>query len=209
MRFQALLFFLCFGYTLTFAQLNEASFIDSLKRCEYLKEYFSKYAEYSDSTYVNYLSTYAELDTFEIDTNAGFGFKPTKITLIYKKLNYIRFYTGLHVSRFENKQISELAFYNFASQKTGLSWTFHPNGNIKTITKYQPVSMDTITQFGQVLEPKGNYSIMQFYKTGNIELTGAYKGNEKSGSWIYFDKKGKMYRTENFKKGKRINKTNF
>ena len=62
-----------------------------------MKDYFSKYSEYTDSNYVDYLSSFAELDSFEIDSNAGFGFKPTKITVIYKKLDYVKFYTGLHL----------------------------------------------------------------------------------------------------------------
>ena len=69
--------------------------------------------------------------------------------------------------------------------------------------------MDTITRFGKIIEPNGNYSIMQFYKSGDIELTGEYKSGEKSGSWIYFDKKGVMYKTEIYKKGKRTSKLNF
>jgi antitoxin component YwqK of YwqJK toxin-antitoxin module len=191
------------------AQLNENSFLDSLRSYEYTEDYFSKYTEYTDSNYVDYLSSFTELDTFEIDSNAGFGFNPTNITVIYKKLDYVKFYTGLHVSWFNEQQISELAFYNFGSQKTALNWKFHPNGNLQSIIKYQPVLMDTITQFGKLVEPNGNYNIMQFYKTGDIELTGEYKKGEKYGSWIYFDKKGFMYKTETYIKGKRTSKLNF
>jgi len=198
-----------FSLSLSFAQLNEDSFLDSLRSYDYMKDYFSKYSEYTDSNYVDYLSSFAELDSFEIDSNAGFGFKPTKITVIYKKLDYVKFYTGLHTSWFENQQISELAFYNFGSQKTALNWRFHPNGNLQSIIKFQPELMDTITRFGKIIEPNGNYSIMQFYKSGDIELTGEYKKGEKSGSWIYFDKKGAMYKTEIYKKGKRTSKLNF
>ena len=174
-----------------------------------MQDYYSKYTEYTDSNYVNYLSSFAEIDSFLIDTNAGFGLNPTKITVLYKKLDYVRFYTGLHISWFNDQQISELAFYNFGSQKTALNWKFYPNGNLQSIIKFQPELMDTITRFGTLIESNGNYSIMQFFKSGDIELTGEYKGGQKYGSWIYFDKKGIMHKTEIYKKGKRISKLNF
>ncbi len=210
MQVRILLFILSFSIALNSdAQFNLATYLDSLKSTIYLKDYFLKNDNYSDSSYAAYLSSVAPIDTFEIDTNEGFGFKPTRITVTYQKVDYLRFYVGLSKTRNKDKGINELSFHDHNGLKTALTWTFHSNGNIKEIIKYPEESLDTINDFGALKNPTETFSIKQFRKNGSIEFSGDYKNGEKSGNWFYFDKKGILYKKERYEKGKRVSRVSF
>lgn len=203
-----ILLFFCGSITLL-GQFNKAVFIDSLKNTPYLKEYFSTNNTYSDSSFAEYMVTKANIDTFEIDSNGGFGFKPTGITITYKNAEFLKFYTGLEVTKGKNNRISELSFYNYGSQKTAHNWLFHSNGNIyKTIT-YKSKPLDSISNFGSLITESTTYSFKQFKKSGSIQLTGSYENGEKTGNWFYFDKNGILYKKEKYKANKRISKVSF
>ncbi len=191
------------------AQYTKESFLDSLKSCNYLQPYFNNVDNYTDSSFIKYMTNLAEIDTFEIDTNAGFGYKPTKISFSYKNVDFLKFYTGLSISFFKDRSISGLSFYNYGSQKTAIEWTFYPNGKIKEKIKYKSTSVDSVKDFGKLISPVQEYQFDKFSKTGRIELSGAYKNKKKHGDWYYFNKKGFLYRKEMYKEGKRLSRISF
>lgn len=191
------------------AQYSKEAFLDSLKSCIYLKDYFSKNESYTDSSFINYMSTISKVDTFMVDTNAGFGYKPTKISFLYKEVDFLIFYTGLSISFFNDRSIADLAFYNYGSEKTGIEWKFHANGNIKEVITYPAGKLDTIKDFGKVLFTEKTYYIDNFSKAGKIESSGNLIKGKKSGTWLYFDKKGMLYKQEKFTNGKRKSRITF
>lgn len=205
-----IIFFLILGCVqISNAQYNQASFLDSLKSCNYLKGYFSQVDEYTDSTFVDYMMEFAPIDTFEIDTNAGFGYKPTKISLSYESVDFLKFYTGLSISFFKDRSISQFSFYNYGSQKTCLEWTFHQNGKIKETIKYKSSNLDSVKDFGELINPAKQFQFDRYSKNGKIELSGEYEEDKKNGDWYYFNKKGFLHKKETYKKGKRISKISF
>lgn len=202
---------LIFLLILSFAQISKAqyskeSFLDSLKSCDYLSSYFQKAEDYSDSSFINFMSELANIDTFEIDTNAGFGYKPTKISFSYQNVDFLKFYTGLSVTFFSDRSISGLSFYNYGSQKTCLEWKFHSNGKIKETIKYKTTNLDSVTNFGKLIDPNDQYQFNRYNKKGKIELSGEYSGSKKNGDWYYFTKKGLINRKETYDKGKRLSR---
>jgi hypothetical protein len=107
------------------------SFLDSLKQTIYLKDYFEKHSTYKDSTYANYVCSFLPIDTFKIDSNSGFGFNPTSISICYKNSKYLNFYIGLGTLKWKNGKTRELVFYNYNGQKTALNWAFYKNEQIQ------------------------------------------------------------------------------
>ncbi|MEO9891689.1 hypothetical protein [Aurantibacter sp.] len=68
---------------------------------------------------------------------------------------------------------------------------YHKNGNIRLITNY---NNGIVT---------GNFT--KFYENGKIRESGFYNdGMSKDGVWAYFDKDGKLEKTENYKDGNLI-----
>ena len=206
---QRLLYIILLLPFITKGQFDVKTFQDSLKTYDYLKEYFENNKEYTDSSYALYLSKKAPVDTFEVDTLGGFGFKPTSITVTYTPSEYLKFYVGLNISEDKKGNISGLSFHNYAGLKTCLSWEFHSNGNLYKIINYPQESLDTVKSFGKLATETEEYSFKQFRKSGSIELSGSYKNGKKEGNWFYFDKKGILFKKEKFKANKRISRVSF
>ena len=191
------------------AQYDVKAYQDSLKKYEYLEEYFKNNKEYTDSSYAIYLSKKAPIDTFEVDSLGGFGFKPTSLIVSYKPSNYLKFYVGLGIS--ENKQgnITSLSFHNYNGLKTCLLWEFHSNGNIYKIISYPQESLDTVKSFGQLATDKNQYYLKQFRKSGKMELSGKYMDGKKEGNWFYYDQEGILFKKEKYTANKRVSRISF
>lgn len=191
------------------AQYTKNDFLDSLKNTIYLKDYFNKYEEYIDSNYALYINSCFPLDTFEVDSNSGFGYHPTSISISYNNSSYLKFYPGLCVLKGRNKQIKELAFYNYNGQKTGLRWTFYKNGSIEEINYFKPELIDTVNSYGKLFSNSPSYKFKKFKRSGNIELTGSYREGKKNGEWFYYDNKGILFKKEVFKDNYRTSRISF
>lgn len=191
------------------AQYTKNSFLDSLKSTDYLKDYFQKNTNYKDSTYAEYLSSFLPLDTFKVDSNSGFGFNPTSISISYRYSKYLNFYVGLGILKEKDGKIRELFFYNNNGQKTALNWTFYKNGNIEKVTHYQSELLDTVKYFGKISDEQINFIFKKFRKSGTLEMTGKVEGGKKSGEWFYYNNKGILFKKERFNKNKRIGKVSF
>ena len=204
-----LLLILLLSPVLLLGQFDIKVYQDSLKNTAYLKEYFQNNKEYTDSSYALYLTKKAPIDSFEVDSTGGFGFKPTSLTISYDSVLYLKFYVGLSIKDDKNGNLEELSFHNHAGIKTALTWKFYKKGGIYKIIKYPEEKIDTVSHFGALVTEPTTYSFQQFRKSGSIELMGAYKDDVKDGNWFYFDKKGIMNRKEKFKDGKRVSKVSF
>jgi len=191
------------------AQYSKSAFLDSLKNTVFLKDYFQKNDEYNDSCYAEYLNSIFRLDSFEIDSNCGFGFNPTSIAVTYEDPVNLKFYCGLGVTKWDNKNLKELCFYNYNGQKTALSWTFYKNGNIETINYYEPESQGTLIQNNTFFSKQSVYTLKQFRKSGTLELTGEIKNKKKNGEWFYYNKKGILFKKEKFNNNSCISKISF
>tara|TARA_B100000614_G_scaffold256361_1_gene274769 strand:+ start:189 stop:818 length:630 start_codon:yes stop_codon:yes gene_type:complete len=190
------------------AQYSKGTFLDSLKNTVFLKDYFQKNDEYNDSCYAEYLNSIFKIDSFEIDSNCGFGFNPTSIAVTYEDPPNLKFYCGLSVIKWDNKNLKELCFYDYYGQKTALSWTFYKNGKIETINYYKPVSQDKLRS-KTFLSKQSTYSIKKFRKSGKLELTGEIINEKKNGEWFYYNKKGILFKKEKFNNNNRISKVGF
>ena len=200
----------CFSFCcLAQAKYSKDAFMDSLKTAVYLKNYFEKHTEYNDSSYALYMNSILPIDTFEIDSNSGYGYNPTSIAIVYDSSSYLNFYCGLGVYKEKNNTIKELCFYNHNGQKTALSWRFYKNENIQKINYYLPELMDTAKHLGKVISKKPSYSFRKFRKSGSLELSGVIINGKKNGEWFYYDSKGILFKKETFNENKRVNKVSF
>ena len=188
---------------------SKDAFMDSLKTTVYLKHYFEKHTEYTDSSYALYMNSILPIDTFEVDSNGGFGYNPTSIAVVYDSSTYLNFYCGLSVSKGKNNTIKELCFYNYNGQKTALSWTFYKNEKIEKVSYYLSEVMDTAKNPGKIISIKPSYSFRKFKKSGSLELSGVIKNGKKNGEWFYYDNKGILFKKETFKDNKRVSKVSF
>lgn len=198
----------CFSFCCP-AQYSKSAFLDSLKSTMYLQDYFQKNAEYNDSCYAQYMSLIFPLDTFEIDSNGGFGYNPTSIAISYQNSSYLNFYCGLSVVKGKNKKLKELCFYNYNGQKTALSWTFYKNEKIEIINYYNPEIPDTVTLYGTIFSAPPSYTFKKYRKSGSLEFTGEIKKGKKNGEWFYYDSKGILFKKETFVENKIISKVSF
>ena len=192
------------------AQYTKSAFLDSLKNTVYLKDYFKNNYEYNDSCYAEYLNSILPLDTFEIDSNGGFGYNPTSIAISYNKDSvYLNFYCGLSITKGKNKKLRELSFLNCNGHKTALSWTFYKNRKIEKITYYKPELPNKIETYTKIFSVEPTYTFKKFKKHGTLELTGEFKNGKKDGEWFYYDSKGILFKKEKFSDDKRISKVSF
>ena len=199
---------ICFSF-LCVAQYTKKDFLDSLKNTVYLKDYFKKNIEYNDSSYAKYLNSFLPIDTFEIDSNNGFGFNPTSLSLSYQKSKYIKLYSGLGIKKGKKEKINTLFFYNYNGQKTALCWKFHENGNIEEIHYFKPELIDTAKNYGTLIPKLPSYRFKLFRKNGVMEITGNFSEGKKSGEWFYYNNKGLLFKKEKFNKNKRTSRVSF
>lgn len=203
-----IIFFTFFSFCCE-AQYTKTSFLDSLKKTIYLKDYFEKHSIYKDSTYANYVCSFLPIDTFKIDSNSGFGFNPTSISICYQNSKYLNFYIGLGKLKWKNGKTRELIFYNYNGKKTALNWAFYKNEKIQKITYYKPELLDTVKQYGSMSNKQANFIFKKFRKSGILEITGEFHRGKKNGEWFYYDTKGILFKKEKFSNNKRISRLSF
>jgi len=70
------------------------------------------------------------------------------------------------------------------SQRDGLWYAYHKNGNVQTMAHYKNGKED------------GRYTV--YHENGSVYYTGFYKNGVRVGEWKFYDEKEKLVRTENF-----------
>ncbi len=192
-----------------FAQYTKEAFLDSLKNTKYLQGYFENNTNYNDSSYAEYLYSILPIDTFKVDSNSGFGFNPSSISILYSNSGNLNLYCGLSVVKGQNKKLKEITFYNHYGHKTALYWRFYNNGKIEIVHYYDDEFSDSSGVYGVFFSKKPSYRFTKYRKSGRLQLTGKYENGNKTGEWFYFDKKGILFKKEKYIDNKRVSQVSF
>lgn len=101
---------------------------------------------------------------------------------------------GVNAQVIDEENGKTFFYYDTLSNKK-VKEIFHHTQEIKVFTDNKGNSRDTM-----ILVKSGPYT--KYFENGNLECSGMYERGTKTGTWKYYNNKGKLIRTEQWALGK-------